>query len=89
MEAQPIPDQVVSETFGERLSDRIAAFGGSWTFIVISISLLLAWTIVNTFVLGAHRRAFDPYPYVFLNLLLSMLAALQAPVMMMWQNRQS
>ena len=89
MNAQTTPDQLTADSFADRLSDRIAALGGSWTFIGISITLLIAWTMVNTFVLGAHRRAFDPYPYVFLNLLLSMLAALQAPVIMMSQNRQA
>ncbi|WP_428312050.1 DUF1003 domain-containing protein [Hydrocarboniphaga sp.] len=74
-------------TFGERLADGVAAFGGSWRFILIFTGLLLAWTVLNTELLG--RTAFDPYPYVFLNLLLSMTAALQAPVIMMSQNRQN
>jgi uncharacterized membrane protein len=89
MKEPTTPDHVIAETFADRLSDRIAALGGSWTFIGISIALLIAWTVVNTFVLGMHGRAFDPYPYVFLNLLLSMLAALQAPIIMMSQNRQA
>ena len=73
-------------TFGERLADRVASFGGSWTFILLFAALLLLWTMVNTYVL---HEPFDPYPYIFLNLLLSMLAAIQAPVIMMSQNRQS
>lgn len=73
--------------FGARLADKVARFGGSWTFIVLFGLLMLAWAGLNTVVL-AHR-AFDPYPYVFLNLVLSMLAALQAPVIMMSQNRQA
>jgi uncharacterized membrane protein len=73
-------------TFGQRLADRIAVLGGSWAFI-ISFSLLLAlWMAINTVVLG--KKAFDPYPFILLNLALSTLAALQAPVIMMSQNRQ-
>jgi uncharacterized membrane protein len=72
-------------TFGERLADRVAAFGGSWTFILIFAAFLVVWMLFNTFVLGAH--AYDPYPYILLNLVLSCLAALQAPVIMMSQNR--
>lgn len=74
-------------TFGQRLADRVATFGGSWRFILIFGGLLISWTILNTELLG--KTAFDPYPYVFLNLLLSMIAAFQAPVMLMSQNRQS
>jgi uncharacterized membrane protein len=75
-------------TFGQRLADRIARFGGSWTFILIFLSLLLAWIVLNTIVLTRVARPFDAYPYIFLNLILSMLAALQAPVIMMSQIRQ-
>src|SRR6478672_2859298 len=74
-------------TVGQRLADRIAIFGGSWTFILIFLSLLLAWIGLNTIVLTRIGKPFDPYPYIFLNLILSMLAALQAPVIMMSQNR--
>jgi len=74
-------------TFGQRVADKVAAFGGSWTFIISFAVLLVAWTGVNTFIL--LEKAFDPYPYILLNLFLSMLAALQAPVIMMSQNRQS
>jgi len=76
-------------TFGERASDTIAAFGGSWTFILIFFAALVFWTVVNTEILGPLHEAFDPYPYIFLNLMLSMLAAIQAPIIMMSQNRQS
>ena len=76
-------------TFGQRLADRIAVFGGSWTFILIFLSLLLAWIVLNTIVLTRVARPFDAYPYIFLNLILSMLAALQAPVIMMSQNRHA
>jgi len=75
-----------SLTFGQRLADRIAVFGGSWTFILLFLALLLSWIVLNTVVL-TRVSAFDPYPYIFLNLILSMLAALQAPVIMMSQNR--
>jgi len=74
-------------TVGQRLSDRVAAVGGSWAFIMGFGAFLIAWAILNGVVLAAH--AFDPYPFVFLNLLLSMLAAVQAPVIMMSQNRQA
>jgi uncharacterized membrane protein len=82
-------NQVFDErlTLGERLADRVAAVGGSWGFIVGCTVFLLAWAALNGFVLAAS--AFDPYPFVFLNLLLSMVAALQAPVIMMSQNRQA
>ncbi len=71
---------------GERLSDRISSFGGSWTFISIFGAVLVTWMGVNTFVL--LTRAFDPFPYILLNLVLSCLAAIQAPVIMMSQKRQ-
>ncbi|MDX8430958.1 MAG: DUF1003 domain-containing protein [Candidatus Algichlamydia australiensis] len=74
-------------TFGERLADRVAKFGGSWTFIVCFFSLLLVWMGINSYIL--LHRAFDPYPYILLNLFLSCLAAIQAPVIMMSQNRQA
>jgi uncharacterized membrane protein len=76
-----------SLTLGQRLADRIAVFGGSWTFILIFLSLLFGWIVLNTIVLARVGKPFDAYPYIFLNLILSMLAALQAPVIMMSQNR--
>ena len=76
-----------SRTFGERVADNVAAFGGSWTFIIIFAVILLCWVILNTFIL--LNRAFDPYPYILLNLFLSMIAALQAPIIMMSQNRRA
>jgi uncharacterized membrane protein len=75
-------------TFGQRLADQVAAFGGSWTFIIIFAVILAAWVLVNTWILP-NRDIFDPYPFIFLNLILSMLAAIQAPVIMMSQNRQT
>jgi uncharacterized membrane protein len=74
-------------TFGERIADKVASFGGSWTFIITFGVVLVSWVGVNSILLAAHP--FDPYPYILLNLFLSMLAALQAPVIMMSQNRQA
>ncbi|MBO0767020.1 MAG: DUF1003 domain-containing protein [Hyphomicrobiaceae bacterium] len=74
-------------TFGERLADKVAAIGGSWSFIIGFCLFLVVWAALNAVVLT--KTAFDPYPFVFLNLLLSMLAALQAPIIMMSQNRQA
>ena len=79
-------------TVGQRVADRVAAFGGSWTFIFIFGSILLTWMITNSLLLshlghGETGAQWDPYPYILLNLLLSTLAALQAPVIMMSQNR--
>ena len=74
-------------TFGQRVADRVARFGGSWPFIGIFGGVLVVWMVVNAWVLA--NRPFDPYPFILLNLVLSTLAALQAPVIMMSQNRQS
>lgn len=74
-------------TLGQRTADKIAAFGGSWTFIISFGVILAVWIIGNTVILSKH--AFDPYPFVFLNLVLSCLAAIQAPIIMMSQNRQT
>jgi len=81
------PNEIIEAemTFGERIADSVAGFGGSWTFILSFLAALAVYSAVNV-VLG--RRAWDPYPFILLNLLLSMLAALQAPVIMMSQNRQ-
>jgi uncharacterized membrane protein len=83
------PNELFAErlTFGERLADRVATIGGSWSFIMGFGAFLAVWAILNTVVLAA--RAFDPFPFIFLNLMLSMLAALQAPIIMMSQNRQA
>ena len=74
------------KTFGERMADKVAEFGGSWTFIILFGAFLVAWALLN---IALAMRAFDPYPFIFLNLLLSMLAAIQAPIIMMSQNRQA
>src|SRR5207237_10866468 len=81
------PNEVIEEeeTFGERIADSVASFGGSWTFIPSFLAVLVIYTAINI-VLGT--RAWDPYPFILLNLFLSMLAAIQAPIIMMSQNRQ-
>jgi CRP/FNR family transcriptional regulator, cyclic AMP receptor protein len=81
------PNEVIEEkyTFGERIADMVASFGGSWTFIIVFGIVLVLWTTANVLL---RRRAWDPYPFILLNLFLSMLAAIQAPVIMMSQNRQ-
>src|ERR1044071_4040049 len=75
-------------TLGKQLADRVAAFGGSWTFIIIFAAILLSWVMLNTLILTRYSASFDSYPYILLNLFLSMLAAVQAPVILMSQNRQ-
>ena len=82
----------VKATFGQRIADKVASFGGSWTFIFLYSGALLLWIGANTFVLayyghGENGAQFDPYPYILLNLMLSMTAAMQAPIIMMSQNR--
>jgi len=81
------PNEIIEEgmTVGERIADTVAGFGGSWTFIITFLAGLVLYSVVNV---ALGRRAWDPYPFILLNLLLSMLAALQAPVIMMSQNRQ-
>ena len=76
-------------TLGERVADEIASFGGSWPFIFIFLALVAIWMVVNTLFLQhlLHHKAFDPYPYIALNLVLSGLAGIQAPIIMMSQNR--
>ena len=73
-------------TFGQQVADKVATFGGSWTFIISFMTFLIIWIVINAALLA--NRGFDPYPFILLNLLLSCLAALQAPVIMMSQNRQ-
>ena len=75
-----------NNTFGQRAADAVARFGGSWSFIILFAVIILVWIVLNSAVLMSH--AFDVYPYILLNLVLSCLAALQAPVIMMSQNRQ-
>ena len=87
--AQPDVNELFDErqTFGDHLADRVAAIGGSWGFIAGFALFLIAWAVLNAVILVGN--AFDPFPFIFLNLMLSMLAALQAPIIMMSQNRQA
>lgn len=78
-----------SVTVGQKAADAVAKFGGSWAFIILFAITLTCWVILNTFVLASYHRAFDPYPYILLNLFLSMLASIQAPIILMSQNRQA
>ena len=73
-------------TFGQKLADKVAEFGGSWGFIIFFMTFLVVWILLNVFWLSNH--GFDPYPFILLNLILSCIAAIQAPVIMMSQNRQ-
>ena len=81
------PNEVIDDeaTFGERIADKVAKFGGSWSFIITFFAILVVYSATNV-IMG--KNAWDPYPFILLNLLLSMLAAIQAPVIMMSQNRQ-
>jgi uncharacterized membrane protein len=81
------PNEMIEEeaTFGERIADEVARFGGSWSFIITFLVVLVVYTTTN---IALRRSAWDPYPFILLNLFLSMLAAIQAPVIMMSQNRQ-
>jgi len=81
------PNVVIEEkeTFGERIADSVASFGGSWTFIIAALVALTGYTVLS---LSMGQRSWDPYPFILLNLFLSMLAAIQAPIIMMSQNRQ-
>ena len=81
------PNQVIEEeeTFGERIADTVASFGGSWTFIITFLTVLIGYSITSILF---GKRSWDPYPFILLNLFLSMLAAIQAPIIMMSQNRQ-
>ncbi len=94
VESEPIAENIneifhEQLSFGQRLADKISAFGGSWTFIIIFLTILVTWMAVNSFYLVSPKEPFDPYPYILLNLILSTIAALQAPVIMMSQNRQT
>lgn len=79
-------DEGQTLSFGQRIADKVATFGGSWTFIISFGCFIFAWTVANVWFLA--NKGFDPYPFILLNLILSCVAALQAPVIMMSQNRQ-
>ena len=82
------PDDTIEDrmSLGDRVADRVASFGGSWTFILSFFAVLVAWIVLNAYLLGA--KPFDPYPFILLNLVLSCLASIQAPIIMMSQNRK-
>ena len=82
----PDAEHVAGLTFGQRMADRFAAVAGSWGFILFFAGILLFWVLLNTILL--YKEPFDPYPFILLNLLLSCLAAMQAPIIMMSQGRQ-
>lgn len=85
--SENIQDEIEAElTFGQRLADKVATFGGSWAFIITFFTFILIWMIINIWFLATSP--FDPYPFILLNLILSCLAAIQAPIIMMSQNRQ-
>ena len=85
--SENIQDEIEGEiTIGQRLADKVAAFGGSWTFIITFFSFILVWISINIWFIT--KKPFDPYPFILLNLILSCLAAIQAPIIMMSQNRQ-
>ncbi len=85
--SENIQEIIESElTFGQKFADKVAAFGGSWTFIIAFFSFILIWMFINIWLFTT--RPFDPYPFILLNLILSCIAAIQAPIIMMSQNRQ-
>jgi uncharacterized membrane protein len=81
-----VEDEIDNRTFGQKVADGVADFGGSWKFIILFFIFILVWIASNVFLL--LNKGFDPYPFILLNLILSCIAALQAPVIMMSQNRQ-
>ncbi len=82
-------DFAMPPTPGQRAADAVASFGGSWTFVGLFASVMVVWVVLNAWLLISRGNTFDPYPYILLNLFLSMLAAIQAPVILMSQNRQA
>jgi uncharacterized membrane protein len=82
-------DAAVGQSFGQRAADAVASFGGSWIFVGIFGATMLLWIALNALLLTSRGSTFDPYPFILLNLFLSMLAAVQAPIILMSQNRQS
>jgi uncharacterized membrane protein len=93
-ERTPISTNIVQNyseqlTLGQKMADKVTSFGGSWIFISIFMGVMVIWIILNSFILIKLNSSFDPYPYILLNLVLSMLAAIQAPIILMSQNRQA
>ena len=81
-----VEDEIETRTYGQKIADKVASFGGSWKFILLFGFFIFLWILTNVYLL--YNKGFDPYPFILLNLILSCLAALQAPVIMMSQNRQ-
>ncbi|KIA95708.1 MULTISPECIES: DUF1003 domain-containing protein [unclassified Flavobacterium] len=81
-----VEDDMGPRSFGQKIADKVADFGGSWTFIILFVVFIMLWISINIYILT--NKGFDPYPFILLNLILSCVAALQAPVIMMSQNRQ-
>ncbi|OGP67934.1 MAG: cyclic nucleotide-binding protein [Deltaproteobacteria bacterium RBG_16_44_11] len=93
-ERTPISTNIVRDfsekmTLGQKMADKVASFGGSWIFIFIFACVMVTWVFLNSFILIRYNESFDPYPYILLNLFLSMIAAIQAPIILMSQNRQA
>jgi uncharacterized membrane protein len=93
-EKTPISTNIVQDfsekmTLSQKMADKVASFGGSWVFISIFACVMVIWILLNSFILIKFNSSFDPYPYILLNLVLSMLAAIQAPIILMSQNRQA
>ena len=93
-ERTPISTNIVQDlseqmTLGQKMADKVASFGGSWIFIFIFACVMVIWVFLNSFILIRYNESFDPYPYILLNLFLSMIAAIQAPIILMSQNRQA
>ena len=85
--SENIQDQIEGKlTTGQRIADKVADLGGSWTFIITFFLFIMIWMLINVWLLS--KKEFDPYPFILLNLILSCLAAIQAPIIMMSQNRQ-
>jgi len=93
-ERTPIAKNIAREfdqkaTRGQRAADAVATFGGSWVFLLLFAAIMLMWVVLNSLILVRYQKTFDPYPYILLNLFLSMLAAVQAPIILMSQNRHA
>jgi len=86
LSSNPNSEYLERTSTGDKIADKVAKFGGSWSFIIIFFVMLVVWILINTYIL--IFRSFDPYPFILLNLILSCMAAIQAPIIMMSQNRQ-
>jgi len=87
--SNPSLEYISDISLGQRAADAVAKFGGSWIFIILFGFVLICWVVLNSYILANYNKAFDPYPYILLNLFLSMLASIQAPIILMSQNRQA